>query len=106
MLSKSEIKDIQSLSQKKNRDALKLFVAEGPKIVNELIRLVPGMIENVFAVSEWIGNNGKFQDAREISEQELERISQLQTPNQVLAVLKKFEPSEPGKKRKCAYVLD
>ena len=104
MLSKSEIKDIQSLSQKKNRDALKLFVAEGPKMVNELIRLVPGMIENVFAVSEWIEDNGKFRGAREVSEQELERISQLQTPNQVLAVLKKFQPSEPGKKSFTIYL--
>src|SRR5213076_1661717 len=96
MLSKSEIKDIQSLSQKKNRDALKLFVAEGPKIVNELIRLAPDMIENVFATADWMEVNGKVRAAREISEQELERISQLQTPNQVLAVLKKFDSFPPA----------
>jgi RNA methyltransferase, TrmH family len=96
MLSKSEIKDIQSLSQKKNRDALKLFVAEGPKIVNELIQLAPGMIENVFASRDWMEANGKFPAVREISELELERISQLQTPNQVLAVLKKFNSIPPS----------
>jgi TrmH family RNA methyltransferase len=93
MLSKSEIKDIQSLSHKKFRDALNLFVAEGPKIVSELIQVAPEMIENVYAVSSWTGANGK-QKVNEISEQELQRISQLQTPNQVLAVVRKFESKE------------
>ena len=54
MLSKNEIKDIQSLSQKKFRDALKLFVAEGPKIVGELIQLVPDKVESIYATPEWI----------------------------------------------------
>jgi TrmH family RNA methyltransferase len=50
MLSKKEIKDIQSLSHKKFRDELKLFIAEGPKIVGELIELIPQQIEKVYAV--------------------------------------------------------
>src|SRR6188768_784772 len=95
MLSKSEIKDIQSLSQKKFRDALKLFVAEGPKIVGELIQLVPDKVESIYATPEWIETNGKHKNTREVTEQELQRISQLQTPNQVLAVLKKIESVEP-----------
>src|SRR5689334_23160614 len=103
MLSKSEIKDIQSLSHKKFRDALNLFVAEGPKIVSELIELAPEMIENVYAVSSWTGANGK-QKITEISEQELQRISQLQTPNQVLAVVRKFESKEPSKDSFSLYL--
>jgi RNA methyltransferase, TrmH family len=103
MLSKSEIKDIQSLSHKKFRDALNLFVAEGPKIVSELIELAPEMIENVYAVASWTGANGKYK-ANEISEQELQRISQLQTPNQVLAVVRKFESKEPSKDSFSLYL--
>ena len=47
MISKNEIKDIQSLTQKKVREELKLFVAEGPKIVSELMRILPGNIEKI-----------------------------------------------------------
>ena len=57
MLSKNEIKDIQSLSHKKFRDELKLYVAEGPKIVSELVELIPMQIEKVYAVEEWIQSN-------------------------------------------------
>ena len=37
MLVKSQVKYIQSLGHKKFRDADGVFVAEGPKIVNELL---------------------------------------------------------------------
>ena len=37
MISKSTIKYIVSLSDKKNRDEHNVFIAEGPKVVNELI---------------------------------------------------------------------
>src|SRR4051794_11640747 len=91
MLSKKEIKDIQSLSHKKFRDELKLFVAEGPKIVQELLQLVPDKIEKVYAVKEWDQPQEAFVPFEEISTIELERISHLQTPNQVLAVIKQWE---------------
>lgn len=99
MLSKREIKDIQSLSHKKFREALKLFVAEGPKIVSELIALIPTQVEKLYAVSDWIrSNEAILQNVAvvEISEAELERISQLQTPNKVVAVLKPFPSKQPS----------
>jgi RNA methyltransferase, TrmH family len=89
MLSKSEIKDIQSLGLKKQRDESGLFVAEGPKIVKELLQLIPGRIKKVYALNAWIAEhpyNGAVR-IEEITESELERISQLQQPNQVLAVI-------------------
>lgn len=98
MLSKKEIKDIQSLSHKKFRDELKLFIAEGPKIVNELIELIPRQIETVYAVREWMESNNSFTNKAnvvEVSSIELERISQLQTPNQVIAVIKKLPSKKP-----------
>ncbi len=37
LVSKSQIKLITSLQQKKYRNKLELFVAEGPKVINELL---------------------------------------------------------------------
>ncbi|MDB2675500.1 RNA methyltransferase [Flavobacteriales bacterium] len=82
MLTNNTIKKIRSLSLKKNRKAEGLFVAEGEKIVNELIDSA-FEIESIFATSEWKGS-----DAVIISEKELSRISFLKTPNKVLAVVR------------------
>lgn len=104
MLSKREIKDIQSLSHKKFREALKLFVAEGPKSVTELIPLIPTRVEKLYAVSDWIRSNETILHnvaVVEISEAELEKISQLQTPNKVVAVIKQF----PSEKPSSSFVL-
>jgi RNA methyltransferase, TrmH family len=99
MLSKKEIKDIQSLSQKKFRDELKQFIAEGPKIVGELIDLIPQQVEKVYALKEWMDlNPSATQKAEvvEITSIELEKISQLQTPNNVVALIKKLPAERPG----------
>ena len=80
MLSKNEIKDIQSLSQKKFRDELKLFIAEGPKIVGELIELIPHQIEKIYAIEEWIKDRKSSVETIEmieISSMELAKLSQL-----------------------------
>jgi RNA methyltransferase, TrmH family len=93
MLVKSKIKYIQSLGQKKFRDAEAVFIAEGPKLVHELIHTAPQMIKEVYALPQWKENNNGRNGAMNITEitgEELERISQLQTPNQVLAVIHQF----------------
>jgi len=98
MLSKNEIKDIQSLSQKKFRDELKLFIAEGPKIVGELIELIPHQIEKIYAIEEWMKNRKSSVqtiEMIEISSVELAKLSQLQTPNQVVAIIRKKESKKP-----------
>jgi len=98
MLSKNEIKDIQSLSQKKFRDELKLFIAEGPKIVEELIELIPHQIEKIYAVEEWMKNRKtSVQNIKpiEVSSAELDKLSQLQTPNQVIAIIRKNDSKKP-----------
>src|SRR6476469_7565149 len=100
MLSKKEIKDIQSLSHKKFRDELKVFVAEGPKIVGEFIQLIPHQIERVFALDDWIQHNKASLSnipLSEVTPTELEKLSQLQTPNQVLALIKQLPSKKPGK---------
>lgn len=90
MLIKSQVKYIQSLSHKKLRDSEGVFVAEGPKLINELLSArLP--LQQLYAVKEWIAERGKSLNAEvtEISQSELERISLLQTPNQVLGIFKK-----------------
>jgi TrmH family RNA methyltransferase len=98
MLSKNEIKDIQSLRHKKSREETGLFVAEGPKIVGELLMVAAHQAKKVYCLKEWLDENRNLlsnSDFEIISEIELERLSQLQTPNQVVAVLHHFESQQP-----------
>ena len=90
MLSKSAIKYINSLKQKKFRQRYRKFTAEGDKIVNEILENSNINIERVFAVSNWIEQNPKLAQihgVEEVTFNELKKISSLQTPNQILAVL-------------------
>lgn len=110
MLVKSKAKYIQSLSQKKLRDEENVFVAEGPKIVNELLlcKNVPPV--EIFAVQEWLDAHAglvsglKQEQVNIISESELERISFLTTPNKVLCLFKK--PTFFKKEHKIILALD
>src|SRR6185295_5814093 len=99
MVSRSQLKYIQSLGQKKYRDDAGVFVAEGPKLVKELIQSKNVELTEIFALNEWVGDNKdllKSVNVTPIDEKELERISQLKTPNKVLAIVKKFEANEPA----------
>lgn len=83
MISKNQIKYIHSLEQKKNRRNEMCFVAEGPKIIEELLKIyTPKMI---FATKSWIEENNNI-CAEEITEQELSKLSFLKHPQSVLAV--------------------
>ncbi len=109
MLNKSEIKDIASLAFKKQRDDTGLFVAEGPKIVSEFLYTIPHQIEKIYATQDWVAKNEMFLNNISlsiISPIELEKISQLKTPNQVVAVLKKIVPVEPFISNEVALYLD
>jgi TrmH family RNA methyltransferase len=107
MLVKAKAKYIQSLGQKKHRDSEGLFIAEGPKIVSELLDATPNYIEEVYAVKEWLKEYPSRKDFIEVTEEELEKLSQLKTPNQVVAVLRKFDNDHPIEvKGKLSLVLD
>jgi TrmH family RNA methyltransferase len=109
MPGKLKAKYIQSLGQKKQRDEEGLFVAEGPKLVAELLVSSRGNIQEVYAVKEWIKDNGHLHKVpvTEVSEAELEKISQLKTPNQVVAVVKKYETGDTiVVSEKLSLVLD
>jgi RNA methyltransferase, TrmH family len=95
VLVKSQVKYIQSLGQKKFRDEESAFIAEGAKIINELLFATNTTLIGLFATENWIENNRLItkdlppDKLTPVKESELERISFLQTPNQVLGIFKK-----------------
>ena len=79
MISKNQIKFIRQLELKKYRKREGVFVAEGPKVVGDLLRRYQPVA--IYATAEWQGEG-----ATEITDDELRRISFLQHPQQVLAL--------------------
>lgn len=87
-ISKNRLKLIRSLNQKKYRDKNNLFLAEGPKLVGELLEVLP--CDFLAATPDWLTENKGF-EAEEIiavSYEELKKGSLQQTPQQVLALFK------------------
>jgi len=87
MLSKNKIKIINSLVNKKFRDEFGLFVVEGEKIVSEILAS-NFKVEEIYCLPEWNKKNPKVKNVVEINESELKKISSMNAPNQVLALVK------------------
>ena len=109
MLSKNQIKFVNSLKQKKFREEHNLFIAEGTKIVPELLNSSI-VVKQVFATSEFLRstNIASSIERFEIKATELERISALSSPNEVLAVceIPKYELDSASLKDQLTLVLD
>ena len=92
MISKSDVKYIQSLAHKKFREEEGVFVIEGVKMVEELIAEFPKEIVQLYATQQWADENKVIKPLKIpitiVDEKELLRISQLKTPNQVVATVK------------------
>ena len=91
-LSKNIIKTLRALHRKKFRQKYNKFMAEGDKIVRELLQQSAYQVETVYATAEWLEQHQHQLDQLSIpftlvNDQELGLISQLTTPNQVLAVV-------------------
>lgn len=86
MLSKNQIKLISSLQQKKHRFANQLFFAEGVKVIQELVKS-NFELEHLYTTKEDF-NDIAPNKRSVISENELNKISALSTPNTCLAVFK------------------
>ncbi|MBQ0081423.1 MAG: RNA methyltransferase [Alistipes sp.] len=78
----SQIQEIHSLDDKKQRDALGLFKAEGEKLVGELLSSRIS-VKSVYQTEEI------FEQGVLISQKEMSRISSLKTATKVLAVAEK-----------------
>lgn len=86
MVSKSQIKLITSLQQKKFRQEHQLFIAEGVKVVQELL-LSNFVLEHLFVTQE-LFSEVDMKQKTVITETELKKISCLSTPNNCLALFK------------------
>ena len=85
MLSKNEIKYIQSLCHKKQRQKDGLFIAEGSKLVDELIHS-DYTVKKIYGTANWVRNHTAVVETITVSDLELEKISLLQSPNEVVAI--------------------
>ena len=90
MVTNSIVKFINSLKTNKYRNVHQKFIAEGPKIVSELLNS-SFIVDKILATKDWIDSQ-KDPDLRninviEISEKGLKKISALKTPNKVLAIV-------------------
>jgi TrmH family RNA methyltransferase len=89
------------LSLKKKRIKEQLFIAEGEKVVSELLML-DFEIKNIYATKEWEVRNDNI---TQISNTELQKISNLKSPNKVLAVVQ-FKNHKIIKHEGITLVLD
>ena len=87
-LSKGRLKLYRSYRQKKVRDREGLFVAEGPKIAEELLRHRPGAVRAVCALDDWWRDYPFLSDefagnSYAVKPAELDQLSNFKTPNRV-----------------------
>ena len=84
MISKNQIKYVRQLEQKKFRKAENLFIAEGHKVVGDL--LAAGFTPtHLFATADWQSPVGSV-EVTEVTNDELARLSLQQHPQQVLGI--------------------
>lgn len=87
MISKATIKKIHALDMRKFRRNERLFVAEGPKLVDELCATMKPVY--IAALPEWISENAKIVSGTEydiVTSDELQRASLQKNPQQVIAL--------------------
>ena len=87
MISKATIKKIHALDMRKFRRNERLFVAEGPKLVDELCATMKPVY--IAALPEWISENAKNISGTEydiVTPDELQRASLQKNPQQVIAL--------------------
>ena len=103
MVSKNQIKLITSLHHKKYRSEHQLFIAEGVKVIQELL-------ESKFELQQLLITNDELANVNPsrkvfVSEQEMKKISALSTPSSCLAVFK-MQPVPPVEYKGLIVALD
>ena len=86
MLSKNKIKYIHSLDLKKNRKEEHVFVAEGHKLVDDLLNHFPCHL--LLATDTWLirHTNIKATEIIQVTHEELAKVSLMKAPQDVLAI--------------------
>lgn len=108
MLSKNKIKYIHSLELKKNRKEEGVFIAEGHKLVGDLLGHFSCKL--IVALPNWLKKNPKVtaDEIIEVTPDELSRASLLKTPQDVLAIFEQphYETSTDIMKHSLCLALD
>lgn len=91
MISKNQQKYIRQLEQKKYRKREGCFVAEGTKVVGDLLKRYQPLA--LYATESWDAPKGLGYTL--VSEEELQRVSFQQHPQQVLAIFPIPQPTDP-----------
>ena len=106
----SNIKLVRKLAQKKYRNELKLFVAEGLRLCEEV---PPAQIEFGFYTREFLFEERarllveRLKNLEEISAATMEKLSDTQTPQGILLIVRqKFSTLEEVAAKKIVVVLD
>lgn len=105
-LSINQKKLIRGLSRKKIRNQTGLFLAEGDKIVREVLNAPGGEhrweVELLVATADWLDEMGETiaggTETCNVTAAELQQVSSLQEPNRAMAVVKQmdYKPDLPG----------
>ncbi len=95
MLSKNQVKFIRSLKKKKFRQTNQLFLAEGIKVVEELVSS-SFKLHKVYCTTSY-QNSLKITDLQIITDKELSMISDFTNPNQVIGVFEMPTEKNPQK---------
>lgn len=83
------------------------FIAEGPKIVGELVQIIPEKIQKIYAVEAWAEQHGDLKKwVQVVTAPELQRLSHSKTPNQVLALMQQWQEQQPVLRDEFCLYLD
>ena len=100
MLTKSQVKYIQSLNDKKFRKEYGVFMAEGPKMITDILANADIEAVALYATPQWWQQNKAIRNTLplatfyEIEDPDLQKISLLSTPNQVVGVFRQPDSSQ------------
>ncbi|MCR4602598.1 MAG: RNA methyltransferase [Prevotella sp.] len=103
MISKSQIRFVKQLEQKKYRLRENAFVAEGPKVVGDLLEAGYQPMQ-IFATETWAGSH--HETCTTVTADELRKISFLQHPQHVLAVFHIPQQETNVQKQNLILALD
>jgi TrmH family RNA methyltransferase len=109
MLTKSTIKLVQSLQDKKHRREQSLFVAEGEKIVSEVLgsKII---VKTLFATPLWMQNNAqnvhKATECIVVDDKQMKQLSALPSPPGVLIVCHMAAAETPVAVQGLTLLLD
>ncbi|MBK8967924.1 MAG: RNA methyltransferase [Saprospiraceae bacterium] len=111
MLSASQQKFLTALQVKKYRQKYRKFTVEGSKLVAELLVQKRIAVVSVFGLERWASENAAllapfYHLFNAVTENDLKKVSALQTPPPVLAVAEMPEQPQPTLETGVAFYLD